>query len=81
MIADLDQLVRRLLSDIAPDIDFDIMDPTMDIRDAADIDSVDYLNFIEAVHAATGIDIPERDYVHVRTIEGCRTYLERRLAH
>ena len=80
MIADLDQLVRRLLSDIAPDIDFDTMDPTMDIRDAADIDSVDYLNFIEAVHAATGIDIPERDYVHVRTIEGCRTYLERRLA-
>jgi acyl carrier protein len=80
MIADIDQLVRRLLSDIAPDIDFDTMDPTMDIRDAADIDSVDYLNFIEAVHAATGIDIPERDYVHVRTIGGCRTYLERRLA-
>lgn len=79
MMPDLDGLVRRLLADIAPDVDFDTMDPMTDIRDAADIDSVDYLNFIEAVHAETGIDIPERDYVHVRTIGGCRSYLEGRL--
>jgi acyl carrier protein len=79
MIASLDPLVRRLLADIAPDVDFDTLDPTVDVRDAADIDSVDFLNFVAAVNAETGVDIPERDYPQVRTIDGCRRYLAERL--
>jgi acyl carrier protein len=79
MITSLDPLVRRLLADIAPDVDFDTMDPTVDVRDAADIDSVDFLNFVASIHAETGVDIPERDYPLVRTIDGCRRYLAERL--
>jgi acyl carrier protein len=75
----LEPLVRRLLSDIAPDVDFDALGVDEDVRDAADIDSVDFLNFVAAVHAETGIDIPERDYPMVRTIGGCCRYLEARI--
>jgi acyl carrier protein len=79
MITSLDSLVRRLLADIAPDIDFATMDPMTDVRDAADIDSVDFLNFVAALHAETGVDVPERDYGQIRSIDGCRRYLEQRL--
>jgi acyl carrier protein len=75
----LDTLIRRLLSDIAPDVDFSALDADTDVRDAADIDSVDFLNFVAAVHDETGVDIPERDYSLVRTIDGCRRYLEARV--
>jgi acyl carrier protein len=75
----LDSLVRDLLTDIAPDVDFAQLDADDDVRDAADIDSVDFLNFVAAVHAETGVDIPERDYPQVRTINGCLRYLEARL--
>jgi acyl carrier protein len=75
----LEPLVRRLLSGIAPDVDVDAIDPDADVRDMADIDSVDFLNFVAAVYAETGVDIPERDYPQVRTIAGCRRYLEARL--
>lgn len=80
MSADLASLVRRVLSDIAPDVDADALDPTEDLREAADIDSVDFLNFVSALHDETGVDIPERDYALVRTIEGCARYLAQRKA-
>jgi acyl carrier protein len=80
MTNSLDTLVRRLLSDVAPDVDFAAMDPAVDVRDAADIDSVDFLNFVAALHAETGVDVPERDYRDIRTIYGCVAYLEQHRA-
>jgi acyl carrier protein len=75
MSQELAALIRRVLSDIAPDVDVSSIDPTEDIRDAADIDSVDFLNFVSALHDETGVDIPERDYSAVRSLDGCERYL------
>jgi acyl carrier protein len=75
----LDPMIRRLLADIAPDVDFTNLDGGEDIREAADIDSVDFLNFVTALHEQTGVDVPERDYPSIRTIDGCRAYLEAHL--
>jgi acyl carrier protein len=79
MITELDPMIRRLLSEIVPDVDVESLDPAADIRDAADMDSVDFLNFVSALYDETGIDIPERHYPEVRTIEGCERYLAARL--
>jgi acyl carrier protein len=68
-------LIRRVLTAIAPDVDVDGLDPDDDIRDAADIDSVDFLNFVAGLHDETGVDIPERDYGAIRTLAGCERYL------
>jgi acyl carrier protein len=78
--ADLDALVRRLLGDIAPDMDPDSLGPDDDVRDALDIDSVDFLNFVVALHETTGVDVPEQDYRSIRTVSACVAYLSAALA-
>jgi acyl carrier protein len=72
---ELDALVRGILSDIAPDMDIEGLRAEDDMRDSLDIDSVDFLNFVAALHEQTGIDIPERDYPMVSTIARCISYL------
>jgi len=36
---------------------------------------MDFLNFMVALHAATGIDVPERDYGKLPTLEAVLDYL------
>ena len=40
-----------------------------------DIDSMDVLNLVIALHKRTGIDIPESDYGKMITIDGAVAYL------
>jgi acyl carrier protein len=72
---DLDALVRRLLGDIAPDTDPGALAPDEDVRDALDIDSVDFLAFVVALKDATGVEVPERDYARIRTVASCAAYV------
>lgn len=76
-LTDLDALVRGILRDIAPDVDIDALRPDEDLRDGLDIDSVDFLHFVAALHEQTGVDIPERDYPMVSTVGRCIEYLAR----
>jgi acyl carrier protein len=73
----LDALVRGILQDIAPDLDIGSLRADVDMRDALDIDSVDFLNFVAVLHQKTGVDIPERDYPMVSTVGRCVEYLSR----
>lgn len=63
------------LGNIAPEWDPADIDPAEDIRDAMDIDSMDLLNLVIAVHKRLGIDIPEPDYSHLTTIDGAVDYI------
>jgi acyl carrier protein len=67
------------LSNIAPDTDPGAVDPDADLREALDIDSMDFLNFIMAVHKRLGVDVPERDYPKLVTLSGAVLYLEQRM--
>jgi acyl carrier protein len=68
-------LFARLLGRIAPEVDLtDVGDDTL-LQDGLDIDSMDFLNLITAVHDETGIEIPERDYPELATIGGFVAYL------
>jgi acyl carrier protein len=75
---DLRDLVLDTLRGIAPEIDPAGIDPSVDLREQIDLDSMDFLNFVTGLRDATGVDIPERDYAHVATIDGCAAYLDRR---
>ena len=46
------------------------------MQDALDLDSFDFLTFVQRLHDATGIDIPELDYPLVATLDGVVAYLE-----
>jgi acyl carrier protein len=64
------------LGNIAPDMDVASVKPDADLREALDIDSMDFLNFITALHQRLGIDIPERDYSRLFTLAAAIAYVE-----
>ena len=74
---ELDTLVRETLRNIAPDMDIDALGADDDMRDSLDIDSVDFLNFVAALHEQTSVDIPERDYPMISTVGRCVDYLSK----
>ena len=72
-------LVLRELSNIAPEIETANLDPALELREQIDLDSMDILNLMIAIHEATGIDIPEADYPQMASLDGAVTYLRPRL--
>jgi acyl carrier protein len=69
-------LMRSVLRQIAPEVNLDDVSPTESIWEALDLDSIDFLNFIAGINEKTGIEIPERDYPHLVTVDGCVAYLQ-----
>ena len=72
---DIHKVVQEELNNIAPEIDLTRVDPAADLREALDIDSMDFLNFVIAIHHRLGIDIPEIDYPKLVTLNGAIKYL------
>ena len=77
--SDVRAIVQEELGNIAPEIDLKTIDPSADLREALDIDSMDFLNFVTAVHHRLGIDVPELDYPKLVTLNGAICYLEAKL--
>jgi acyl carrier protein len=71
----LKETVLRVLSGIAPEIDFNSLDAAKDLRDQIDIDSVDFLNFVIGLHKELGVEIPDADVSKLVTLNGCIRYL------
>jgi acyl carrier protein len=69
------EIVRRSLGNVAPEVNFESIDPAKDLRDQIDIDSVDFLNFVIGLHKQLGIDIPDADLPKLATLNGCVSYL------
>jgi len=67
--------ICEILGAIAPEADFSTVSGGEDLREALDLDSMDFLNFVIALHERTGIDIPETDYPKLRTLDGAVSYL------
>lgn len=67
------------LGNIAPEADTRSLDRSADLREALDIDSMDFLNFVIAVHRRLRVDIPEIDYPKLVTIDGAIKYLTAKL--
>ena len=61
------------LKRIAPELE-DVQ-PAKPLRDQVDLDSMDFLNLVTALHDTTGIEVPERDYPQVSTIAGFVRYV------
>ena len=77
---DVAVVLREELGNIAPEIDLKTIDAGADLREALDIDSMDFLNFVTAIHRRLGVDIPEIDYPKLVTLDGAVHYLEAKLA-
>jgi acyl carrier protein len=73
-------LLARLLRTIAPEVDLAGADPHASLQDELDLDSMDFLHLVTALHNETGIDVPERDYPQLSTIDGFVDYVARATA-
>jgi acyl carrier protein len=68
-------VVLAAIGAVAPDADLSTVDTATDLAEQLDLDSMDFLNVVEAIYDATGIEIPERDYPKLTTLETFAAYL------
>ncbi len=71
----LREIVFTGLRQVAPETDPASLRPDENIREALDIDSYDFLQFLIALSEETGVEIPEADYEQVFTLWGLLRYL------
>lgn len=74
-VQDMKQTIFDVLATIAPEVDPSDIDPKENLQEELDIDSMDFLNFMMGLHKKTGVDIPEKDYAKVATLDDCMNYL------
>jgi acyl carrier protein len=77
---ELRQRVLAALAEIAPEAGTLEVAGTLPIRDQVDLDSMDFLNFVIALHEQTGVDIAEADYERVATLDGLLDEIQRQQA-
>lgn len=72
---EIETAVLEELGNIAPDIDVSSVDRGGDLREEFDIDSMDFLNLVIALHERLSVEIPEVDYPRLASIDGAVAYL------
>lgn len=65
----------QALKKAAPGSDIDGLDADADLRDALNLDSLDFLNFVEILSDAWGRRIDEDDYPQLATLNSCIRFL------
>lgn len=72
---ELKTTIFDILADIAPEADLGSLDPAVDMREALDIDSFDFLNFLIGLDDELGLEIPEADYGKLVSLNDLLDYL------
>jgi len=76
---EIKRVVVEALSRIAPELDAGAIAPKASFRDQLDLDSMDFLNFVLAVHERLHVEIPEADYPRLASLDGAVEYLAAKL--
>lgn len=63
------------IGNIAPEADVSVVRPDADLREELDIDSISFLNLVIALGRRLGINVPEKDYAQLRTLNSAVAYL------
>ena len=75
MSQDLKQLILATLGEIAPEADLATLSGSVPFRDQLDLDSMDFLHFVQALDKKLGVEVPEKDYPKLMTLDDCLKYL------
>lgn len=71
-------IVQRAVRRIVPDADVDSVSDDADLRRTFELDSLDFLSFVELLVADSGVRIDEDDYPELATTASCAGFLTRR---
>lgn len=70
-----DEAVRTAILRVAPEAVFTELDPAESLREALDLDSLDFLAVLENVALLTGVSVPESAYATVDSLGGLAGYI------
>jgi acyl carrier protein len=68
------------IKSIAPELEEGELRADRPLRDQVDLDSMDWLNVLVALHEKLNVDIPEADYGKLVTLDDLVGYLREKLA-
>lgn len=68
-------IVLEELRRIAPETEPGALRADRPLREQVDLDSMDWLNFLVALHERLGVEIPEADYAKLGTLDQILDYL------
>jgi acyl carrier protein len=68
--------VLDILADIAPDEDLSQLRDEVSFREQMELDSMDFLDIVMELRKRHRIQIPEDDYLNLRSMDSTVTYLE-----
>lgn len=71
-------IVKEVIASIVPDADFDSLASDRPFRDALELDSLDFLGFVESLSDRTGCRIDEDDYPALTTLADATDFLSAR---
>lgn len=77
--AEIRATVFAELKRIAPELEESELAPAKPLRDQVDLDSMDWLNLLVALHERLKVDIPESDYKRLGTVDQLVDYLANKL--
>jgi acyl carrier protein len=72
---DIRRVAAEVLAGIAPEADLATVGDDEDLREALDLDSMDFLNFVIGLGQRSGVKIPEADTPKLFTLRGIAAYL------
>jgi len=75
----LREITLTTLCSIAPEVEPGEIRPSKPLRQQVDLDSMDWLNFLVALHERLSVEIPEADYARLVTLDDVVGYLARKL--
>lgn len=67
--------IKETLAQVAPDADPDALAPDAELRETLELDSIDFLRFIEILSKRTGSRIDEDDYPRLNTLASAVTFI------
>ena len=72
--------VIAIIKSVAPEVEEGELRADRPLRDQIDLDSMDWLNVLVALHEKLQVDIPEADYGKLVTLDNLVGYLREKLA-
>jgi acyl carrier protein len=74
------ETIVRCLCEVAPEVDPAQVKHDVNFRDQLDVDSMDLLNFVIAMHEQLHVDIPESEYGRLGTVDALVDFIAGQLA-
>ena len=70
--------ILQALAKVAPEVEPGDIRGDEPLRDQVDLDSFDFLTFLTHIAEDTGIEIPEREYQRIETVDQLTAYVSAR---